>query len=154
MALSKKNKIHFHFISSTFYFPERTRLKKFILQLFRKEGYAVETVNYIFCTDAFLIELNTLYLGHNSYTDILTFLISDKSIPVMADIYVSVERVKENAQIFNTGFLMELHRVIFHGALHICGYMDKTASQTKKMRFKEDEYLRRYFSREIKHTKS
>lgn len=105
----------------------------------------MKAVNYIFCTDAYLLELNQGYLKHNTYTDIITFGLSKRRDPIVAEIYVSVERVAENAKIFESGFVKELHRVIFHGALHLCGYMDKSPLQKKKMRSKEDYYLALFF---------
>ena len=82
---------------------------------------------------------------HNTLTDIITFELSAPGDPVVSDIYISVERVKENALIFRTPFYRELHRVIFHGALHLCGYKDKTTQQTQVMRQMEEDALRKYF---------
>jgi rRNA maturation RNase YbeY len=95
--------------------------------------------------------LNKTHLNHDTYTDIITFELSPKNEALIADIYISVERVKENAQSFTTSFQKELHRVIFHGALHLCGYKDKSKKQSQLMRFKEEENLILYFvSRETK----
>lgn len=138
-------KVQFHFLNSQFSLRERSRLKKFILQLFKRERQAVESLNYIFCDDAYLIELNRSYLNHDTYTDIITFQLSSKNEPVVADVYISIERVKENSKLFHTSFKNELHRVLFHGVLHVCGYQDKTNKQTAEMRSKEEFYLERYF---------
>src|SRR5881398_3141881 len=124
--LRARNVIRFHFICRPFYFPGRTRLKTFLVALFKEEGYKVQAVNYIFCTDAYLLEFNRNYLKHDTYTDIITFDLSEKNSPLIADIYISVERVKENSHLFTSTFSYELHRVIFHGALHLCGYNDKS----------------------------
>jgi rRNA maturation RNase YbeY len=88
--------------------------------------------------------LNKEWLGHNYYTDILTFDLSPAQ-QVFAEVYISCDRVGENADINQTTFKKELHRVIFHGVLHLCGYEDKTAEQKEIMRKKEDHYLRQYF---------
>lgn len=140
------SRIRFYFICLPFYFPERTRLKAFLTKLFKREGYKLEAVNYIFCTDEYLLALNRGYLRHDTYTDIITFGFSKEKEPVVADIYISVERVRENARLFHSGFLHELHRVVFHGALHLCGYRDKTAREVKEMRGREEFYLQRFFS--------
>jgi rRNA maturation RNase YbeY len=138
--------IHFHYLADRFHFSERTRLKKFIAGLARAEGFSVEAINYIFCTDAYLLTLNKKYLNHSTYTDIISFQFSQPSAPLLSDIYISVERVRDNARQFNSSFSQELHRVIFHGVLHLCGYQDKKPSQARQMREKENYYLRKYRS--------
>ena len=143
--VQKTSHISFHFLISNFSFKNRSKLKQFLLFLFKNEGFSVDAINYIFCTDDFLLDLNKKHLNHDTYTDIITFALSHVNAPVTADIYISTERVKENAGIFHTTFTRELHRVIFHGALHLCGYKDKTAEQSKKMRAKEEFYLDKYF---------
>lgn len=151
MIDDKSDRIKFHFIDASFYFPGRTRLKKFLLFLFKREGYVVEKVNYIFCTDRYLLQLNQDYLKHDTYTDILTFALSEGKEPVIADVYISFERVKENAKIYETSSSKELHRVIFHGALHLCGYKDKKSRDKQLMRSMEELYLSLYFvSRETR----
>jgi rRNA maturation RNase YbeY len=144
MVAKSNNKIQFHFLTPSFYFPKRTELKNFLLNLFKREGKKVEAINYIFCTDEYLLELNITHLNHNTYTDIITFELSHKDQPALSDIYISIERVKENAQIFQTTFQRDLHRVIFHGALHLCGYKDKTKEQAQQMRAMEELYLNKY----------
>ena len=133
-----------------FFFPEikaslanRSILKKFILRLFLEEGKKLEFVNYIFCTDAILLDINRKYLKHDFYTDIITFDLSEKKA-IRAEIYISIERVRENAHQLGVSFKSEIHRVIFHGALHLCGYNDKTNIEVKKIRVKEDQYLNKY----------
>jgi rRNA maturation RNase YbeY len=151
MASPLNNGIHFHFLTPPFFFPRRKELKTFLFGLFKREGKKVHSINYIFCTDGYLLSLNKTHLNHDTYTDIITFELSPKNEALIADIYISVERVKENAQSFTTSFQKELHRVIFHGALHLCGYKDKSKKQSQLMRFKEEENLIRYFvSRETK----
>ena len=107
------------------------------------------TLNYIFCTDAFLLDMNQQYLNHNTLTDIITFDLSESASELIGEIYVSVERVKENAIKFETTYPDELHRVIFHGALHLCGFKDKKEADQKIMRQMENSCLEEY-SREEK----
>jgi rRNA maturation RNase YbeY len=142
--------IRFYFEETLFYFPQRTVLKKFISGIFKKEGLKAGAINYIFCRDEYLLNLNKQYLNHNTYTDIITFQYSWSPQPIHSDIYISIDRVKENAQLYNVPFLKELHRVLFHGALHLCGYKDKTKKAIVLMRSKEDFYLSLYVSREKK----
>ncbi|HWJ28858.1 MAG TPA: rRNA maturation RNase YbeY [Flavisolibacter sp.] len=137
--------ITFNYLSGTFNFPNRNRLKDFIIKLFKKEGFKTGTINYIFCTDEYLLQINQQYLNHNTYTDIITFPLSEKNEPISSDIFISTDRIKENAKTFNTSFQNELHRVIFHGILHLCGYKDKTKEQSALMRQKEQHYLDLYF---------
>lgn len=113
-----------------------------ILHLFKKENNVdLESLTYIFCTDQYLRKLNRRFLNHDYYTDILTFVLSDKGNPLVSEIYISIDRVKENSQKLNIFQHNELLRVIFHGALHLCGYNDNTDRQKIRMRQKEDEYL-------------
>ena len=138
-------KISFHYQDISFPFSNREKLKGFLLNLLKKEGRQVDHINYIFCTDAFLLTLNQEYLAHQTLTDIITFELSAPGAAVLSDIYISVERVRENAVLFNTPFYRELHRVIFHGALHLCGYMDKSTTDIARMRAAEETNLNRYF---------
>ena len=141
------SQIHFHFLVSSVGLRERTTLKKFIASILRREGKRLDQINYIFCDDAYLLKLNQEYLNHDTLTDIITFEYSGKGDPVLSDIYISVERVRANAVQFKTSFKAELHRVLFHGVLHLCGYKDKTTEQSSLMRKKEQHYLDAYFKR-------
>lgn len=123
---------------------ERTRLQAFIVQLFKKEKKALGGLTYIFCSDDYLLEINKQYLQHDYFTDIITFDLSTTPASIEGEIYISVDRVRDNAQQFNTSITRELHRVIFHGALHLCGYKDKTPKEEVLMRKMEDKYLRLY----------
>jgi probable rRNA maturation factor len=116
-------------------------LKQFIVQLFEAEGKAAKTMNYIFCSDEYLLSINQKHLRHNYYTDIITFDLSDTPASIIGEIYISMDRVKDNAIIHKTAIGRELLRVIFHGALHLCGYNDKKKSEITIMRQKEVEYL-------------
>jgi probable rRNA maturation factor len=120
---------------------DRTRLKQFLVSLFKKEGKKLGELQYIFCSDDYLLDINRQYLNHDFYTDIITFDLSQKGHSINAEIYISVDRVKDNAQEYNSSLKKELQRVIFHGALHLCGYKDKTPAQEKEMRQMEEKYL-------------
>jgi rRNA maturation RNase YbeY len=105
--------------------------------------YERKKLNYIdinFCSDSFLLKMNKKHLKHNTLTDIITFDMCDNGL-VTADIYISITRVKENAKANKTKFVQELHRVIIHGILHLCGYNDKKPEEIKIIRDKEDFYL-------------
>lgn len=140
-----KPKVRFFFLNSSPSLKGRKELKKFLISIFSKEKRSLETINYVFTDDKDLFEINKKYLNHNFLTDIITFDLSNKGQPVIAEVYISVERVKENASIHKTTFKKELHRVIFHGALHLCGYNDKTTQQVSRIRKKEDYYIAEYF---------
>ena len=104
----------------------------------------MDHVNYIFCSDEYLLDINKDHLKHDYYTDIITFQLSPPDSPILSDIYISVERVRDNAAQFGSTFRDEIHRVVFHGMLHNCGYKDKTKKDGQLMRSKEDEYLQLY----------
>ena len=116
-------------------------LKSLIARVFAEEHVAFQSVSYIFCTDDFLLKLNQEYLKHDTLTDILTFTLSGSSLPVVSEIYISVERVLENSSDLKIPFTTELNRVMIHGILHLCGYNDHTPEEKKTMRKKEDYYL-------------
>ncbi len=123
----------------------RLALKAFIEKAIKKEGLTIETLQYIFCSDKFLLGINKFYLQHDYYTDIITFNLSNPKDCVVGEIYISVDRVKENATFLKEPLKNELHRVIFHGALHLCGYKDKSKSDKASMTTAENKYLDRYF---------
>jgi len=120
----------------------KTGLKAFIQALFKKEGAPLGSLTYIFCSDKLLLQLNRDFLQHDFYTDIITFGLSEKGQPIEAEVYISLDRVKDNAETLGTRNRQEILRVIFHGALHLCGYKDKKKSEIALMRAKEDQYLR------------
>ena len=122
----------------------RTKLKAFINQQCLKEGVHIETLQYVFCSDKFLLDINTRYLNHYFYTDIISFDLSDKRGQLVGDVYISIDRVKENAKTEGQLYIHELLRVIFHGALHFCGYKDKKPADVKRMRSMEDKWLKAY----------
>lgn len=144
---SAVGQIQFHYVDVYFYFPNRNRLKQFLLQKLSEKNRFIEAANFIFCTDKYLLAINKRYLRHDTFTDIVTFELSPKDTPLLADIFISIERVKENSASYKVSFTQELHRVIFHGILHLNGLNDKTKLASKKMRQMENLYLEQYFSR-------
>jgi rRNA maturation RNase YbeY len=133
--------IHFFEEDITYKLKHKTLVRQWITQTILAEGYRLKELNYIFCSDAYLLQINQQYLNHDTYTDIVTFDNSDIEKVIIGDIFISIERIRENAAKFNTSDTDELHRVIIHGALHLLGYTDKTATAKQKMTQKEDFYL-------------
>ena len=122
----------------------RTKLKSFINKQCLKEGVRIETLHYVFCSDDFVLDINKRYLNHNFYTDIISFDLSEQRGHLIGDVYISIDRVKENAKTEGNRYTHELLRVIFHGALHFCGYKDKKPAEMKTMRSMEDKWLKAY----------
>jgi len=141
--MRSQSKVCFFFEHRKFSLQNRTGLKVFIESLFKKEKKKLSSINYIFCSDKRLLEINQQFLDHDYYTDIITFDLSETNSTV-AEIYISIDRVKDNAKNIDTSFRSELHRVIFHGALHLCGYKDKSKAEKRVMREKEELYLKKY----------
>src|SRR6185312_7511210 len=104
-------------------------------------GFKLKELNYIFCSDSYLLQINQQYLDHDTYTDIVTFDNSDIAKTITGDIFISIDRIRENASKFGVTEANEVHRVIIHGALHLLGYKDKSPADKKKMTLKEDFYL-------------
>ncbi len=127
------------------YLKEKRKLKSFLADLFAAEGQGLQSLHYVFCSDAYLLEINKQFLQHDTYTDIVTFEMGEDPAITEGEIYVSIDRVLENAEKFKVSVSQELHRVIFHGALHLCGFKDKSRKDAALMRSKEDEYLSKYF---------
>jgi probable rRNA maturation factor len=116
-------------------------VKEFVGGIFSKEGKDLKLLSYVFCSDGYLLTMNKAFLNHDYFTDIISFDLSE-GVGTVGEVYVSVDRVKENAVLHSTTFREEFLRVIFHGALHLCGYQDKKKSEITVMRQKEDYYLR------------
>lgn len=128
-----------------FKIKDKKRLKLFITSLFLKEGRTLENMNIILCTDEYLLNMNRTHLQHDYYTDIITFDLSDTKYDFLnAELYISIDRVRENAATLKITTIKELHRVIFHGSLHLCGFRDKAKKDILVMRAKEEEYLAQY----------
>lgn len=104
------------------------------------ENYNLGDISLIFCSDEYLLDMNRTHLDHDYYTDIITFDYTDNQI-VSGDLFISIDRVRDNASDFNVSFEHELHRVIIHGVLHLCGYKDKSDDEEKLMRTKENNAL-------------
>jgi len=129
------------FYSETDFNIEDTKaLSHWISEIILHENHELGDLTYVFCDDAYLHKLNVQFLNHDTLTDIISF---DNSLgkQIHGEIYISVERVKENAGTYQVAFLEELHRVIIHGVLHFCGYKDKTKKQQETMSCKENEAL-------------
>ncbi len=122
----------------------RKKIRQTINQISQKEGYIISQISYIFMTDEELNEINQSHLQHDDYTDIITFDLSDTEANIDGEIYISIERIQENAITYNTTFELELVRVICHGVLHLMGYKDKTETDSKKMRVAEDNSIAIY----------
>jgi rRNA maturation RNase YbeY len=137
--------VEFFFIHKGVALGNRKKLKLFIASIFKSNGIKLSKLTYIFCSDKYLLKINREFLNHDFYTDIITFTLSGIKEDVEGEIYISVDRVRENARVLDKTFKNELHRVIFHGALHLCGYNDKTKSEQAKMRLAENECLEAYF---------
>jgi probable rRNA maturation factor len=132
--------ISFHAEGVSFNLKNNTAIKDWIISTISKEDKKVGEITYVFCSDKYLHKINLEHLKHDTYTDIITFDYTDGRT-VGADIFISIERVTENAQTYKSTFDKELSRVIIHGVLHLLGYKDKTIEEAKRMREKEDFYL-------------
>jgi probable rRNA maturation factor len=133
--------IQFHTADLGITLPGKTILKTLLSDLFRKEGKQLAGLSIVFCSDEYLLELNRQFLQHDYYTDILTFLMSERGAPVEGELYISIDRVRDNARALGVPAMHELRRVILHGALHLCGYKDKLKKDQALIRQKEDRYL-------------
>ena len=138
--------IRFYSITGKLPLTSRLKLKLFLLELFKKEKTALSSLHYIFCTDDYLLKINQEFLQHDFFTDIITFNLAGKKAPVEGEVYISIDRVRENAKTLAIPFPQELHRVIFHGALHLCGYKDKKKVDIVEMRKSENSCLSAYFN--------
>lgn len=125
---------------TTFTLSNEEVLKKWITRCIENEGFSIGEINYIFCDDAYLHTLNVEFLNHDTLTDIISF---DNTLGTLisGDIFISVERVEDNAKDFNVSFKEELHRVMIHGILHYLGFKDKSSDEQILMRNKENECL-------------
>lgn len=131
------------------FFSEKIRFKlhnpkktaSWVKEVVNNEGASLITLNYIFCSDEYLRQINIQFLKHKTFTDIITFNYNPSKTEIEGEIYISIDRVKENSKKFETDLQTELHRVLIHGVLHLLGYNDKTKSERSVMRKKEDSYL-------------
>ena len=143
MALKDKGTIRFNYHETSFRLKEALLRKSFLLSLLTEEGLEFSKIAFVFTNDEYVLSLNRQFLNHDTYTDILTFTLSLPNDPIVSEIYISIDRVKENAKLHSTTFQDELNRVMIHGLLHLCGYDDITEPDKKTMRNREDFYLNR-----------
>lgn len=126
---------------------DRKKLSAFLDALVHRhlEGIKKIRLSYIFCSDEHLLGINKEFLNHDTFTDIVTFDLSEGEHDLVGEMYISTDRVADNANKFGTAYQQELHRVIFHGTLHLCGFMDKKKEDKEEMRRQEDLCLQAYF---------
>lgn len=122
----------------------RKKIRQTIDAISKEEGYIISQISYILMNDKELNEINQSHLQHDDYTDIITFDLSDTEASIDGEIYISIERIQENAATYNTTFEIELVRVLCHGVLHLMGYKDKTEKDSQKMRVAEDHSIEIY----------
>lgn len=134
--------VQFSYADRKLAYNGKRRLKSFLPEIAAMEGKSLGSLNYVFCSDDFLLNINKRFLAHDYFTDIITFDLSEeRGGAIQGEIYISVDRVADNAAQLNLPFEKELLRVVFHGLLHLCGHKDKTKKEIEIMRSKEDEYL-------------
>ena len=119
----------------------KKEVRFWIKNVVKKENKKLSYLNFVFCTDSYLLELTQKYLKHNSLTDVIAFDFSESKKTIEGDVYISVDRVKENAKKYSPSFKKELLRVLLHGVLHLIGYKDKTKEQKKIMASKENVFV-------------
>lgn len=143
------NKIYFHELGVTSSLLHKGGFKKFLLSILKKERQLVNRIDIIFCTDEYLLSLNKRFLNHNYFTDTLSFLLSNQKESIIGEVYVSIDRIKENSKGLKISYQNELLRVIIHGCLHLCGHSDGTKNAALKMTKLQEGYLKKwYVSRE------
>ncbi|MEO5782718.1 MAG: rRNA maturation RNase YbeY [Ginsengibacter sp.] len=135
------DKIYFHELNIKSSLLHRNVLKKFLLTIFKKERKRVNRVDIIFCTDKYLLSLNKSFLNHAYNTDTLSFLLSDDKLPIIGELYISIQRIKFNSRDLNIKYKNELLRVIIHSCLHLCGYKDAPKTSAKEMEARQEKYL-------------
>lgn len=133
--------IHFFSEDISFILKEKNKVRNWIRNTIRSEGKKLRELNLIFCSDTYLLEINKQYLDHDTFTDIVTFDNSESPELIIGDIFISIDRIRENAAKYKVAEKDELHRVIIHGTLHLIGYKDKTKSDKSLMTEKEDQHL-------------
>lgn len=143
LTMNSKRTITFHSADTPIPLKERERFRNWLLTIAEKHGYSVQELRYIFCSDEFLLDINRSALNHDYYTDIITFdLREDFSInAIIAEIYISVDRVRENAGTYGVSFSSEMQRVMAHGILHLVGFKDKSKKEEQEMRRQEEAAL-------------
>ena len=135
------NSIQFFVEDLSFELKQKKKIRSWLNTIASKYEAEIEQLNYIYCSDNYLLEVNKTYLNHDYYTDIITFDQSDGEGPIEADIFISIDRVKDNASTSSSSWMSELHRVMVHGLLHLLGFDDKTDEQKQIMRKTENDCL-------------
>jgi len=136
----KNNEINFYLEDSNYRIHNKRLIKKWLSEAIILENKTLGYINIIICSDNYLYELNQKYLSHDTFTDIITFDFTEGE-NLIGDIFISIDRIRENAKTFNVAVNNELHRVMIHGVLHLCGYKDKSKKDKSQMTIKEDFYL-------------
>ncbi len=139
--MSNDPKIYFFLEEVSYNLKHKRQIREWIMKTVDNEGFTIGILNYIFTSDNILVQLNTEYLRHFTLTDIITFDLAEKEGELTGDIYISLDRAKENAKEFKVTLTNELNRLMVHGVLHLMGYKDKTAVEKEAMRAKEEFYL-------------
>lgn len=134
-------KINFFTEDINYTLKQKAKIRLWIIDTIKEEGYNLKELNFILCSDDYLLRINQDYLKHNDYTDVITFDNAEGLKMIVGDVFISVERIKENAKQFKSNVETELCRVMIHGALHLLGYKDKTKAAKNEMTAKEDYYL-------------
>ena len=133
--------IHYFTEDISFTLKHKTIIRNWLKETITAEGYQLQELNFIFCSDEYLLGINQQYLDHDTYTDVITFDNSEELKTIVADIFISIDRIRENAAEFSKDFQNELCRVMVHGTLHLLGYTDKSKADKAGMTAKEDHYL-------------
>ncbi|MGY3054479.1 putative rRNA maturation factor [Pedobacter sp. UYEF25] len=135
--------INFFAVNANYNLPNKRKVKVWIKSAISAEGFALDEMNFIFCNDEYLLEINQKYLNHDTFTDIITFDNSETPKQIKSDVFISIERVKDNAKLFNINTYDEVCRIMIHGTLHLLGYRDKSKFEKIKMTEMEDLYLKK-----------
>lgn len=141
MSISENHKIQFFEADIEYQLDNPDDIRQWLLDLVTEEKCGIEQIQYIFCSDEYLLDINKQYLNHDYYTDIITFPLTNSRTAIQSDVYISIDRVIDNAKLYDVSTTQELYRVIAHGLLHLCGYGDATDTEKKIMRSKEEYYL-------------
>ena len=139
--MAQESKIYFFLEEVAYNLRDKRKIREWILKSVENEAYRIGVLNYILTNDNILVQLNKEYLRHFTLTDIITFDLSEKEGEISGDVFISVDRARENAKEFKVSLRNEISRLMIHGVLHLMGFKDKTASEREMMRAKEEFYL-------------
>jgi len=135
--------VFFHFEQEQYKVSLQKRRKEWIYDAIKEEGYSINSVDFVFCSDSFLLKINKEFLKHNYYTDVITFN-NGSGRELSGEIYISLDRVKENSQVYKVSYDEELNRVLIHGILHLMNYEDSSKSLKRRMAIKENYFLSKF----------